>query len=338
MKVHYINILLFALPLNILLLSSQEHNQRNLKSIPQHVPITRLLCECDLYIPNYDNDPQMKYVMDNFNKQTQQRFHEYDDRMTEKRKQCKDRCDKEIQKIILKDKLEKELMDKFAILQTDIQNDAIPTCICEKSLADKVEKGCLRCGYGLGTVAPTVGLIGAVAVDQLTSVLTASAMEYATKKGIEAGIKVVIEKMKDFPGLRTMTTINWSNFIKGSNYNTVDGLMKAANAAMDSIGQTCTPDSKSISIACNAISNGKTNFSPVVTAAKEDAAAKTKSVQTTTLGEVATTSYEGYATVGYSVLAIIIIILIMVIIYLILRYRRKKKMKKKLKYIKLLEE
>ncbi|EWC90557.1 hypothetical protein PFNF54_00604, partial [Plasmodium falciparum NF54] len=125
----------------------------------------------------------MKEVMVKFSKQTQQRFHEYDERMVEKRMQCKDKCDKEIQKIILKDKMEKELMDKFATLQTDIQSDAIPTCVCEKSLADKVEKGCLRCGYGLGTVAPTVGLIGSVAVH----VWKPKALEAAIAKAIAEG-------------------------------------------------------------------------------------------------------------------------------------------------------
>ncbi|ETW43497.1 hypothetical protein PFNF135_02410 [Plasmodium falciparum NF135/5.C10] len=99
MKVHYINILLFALPLNIL-----DHIKNKLSIIIRHIPTTRLLCECDLYMPNYDNDPQIKELMDNFNKQTQQRLREYDDRMVEKRKLCKEQCDKEIQKIILKDK------------------------------------------------------------------------------------------------------------------------------------------------------------------------------------------------------------------------------------------
>ncbi|KYN92996.1 rifin, partial [Plasmodium reichenowi] len=113
MKVHYINILLFALPLNVLVKLCHVNNQRNHKSTTPHtpspIPTTRLLCECELYMPNYGNDPQMKEVINNFNKQTQQRFHEYDDRMKTARQKCKDKCDKEIQKIILKDKLEKEL-------------------------------------------------------------------------------------------------------------------------------------------------------------------------------------------------------------------------------------
>ncbi|CDO61894.1 rifin [Plasmodium reichenowi] len=127
MKVHYINILLFALPLNILV------NSHKKPRTTQKIPTTRSLCECELYAPvNYENDLQMKEVMDNFNKQTQRRFHEYDDRMVEKRKQCKERCDKESQKIILKDKLEKELTEKFTTLETKITTDDFRLCRMDK--------------------------------------------------------------------------------------------------------------------------------------------------------------------------------------------------------------
>ncbi|ETW39284.1 hypothetical protein PFTANZ_00017 [Plasmodium falciparum Tanzania (2000708)] len=132
------------------------HNTPSTKAIRTH----RTLCECEWYTPsNYDNDPEMKFVMENYNRKTSERFKEYDERMNKNRQKCKEQCDKEIQKIILKDKLEKQMEQQFSTLHTDIQRDAIPTCVCEKSLADKVEKGCLRCGYGLGTVAPTVGFI-----------------------------------------------------------------------------------------------------------------------------------------------------------------------------------
>ncbi|ETW20969.1 hypothetical protein PFFVO_00145, partial [Plasmodium falciparum Vietnam Oak-Knoll (FVO)] len=61
MKVHYINILLFALPLNILVSSKKntyiKYNTLNTKLIRAH----RTLCECELYaLSNYDNDPEMK--------------------------------------------------------------------------------------------------------------------------------------------------------------------------------------------------------------------------------------------------------------------------------------
>ncbi|ETW32018.1 hypothetical protein PFFCH_00544 [Plasmodium falciparum FCH/4] len=55
--------------------------------------------------------------------------------MNEKRQKSKEQRDKNVQKIIEKDKI-------------------------EKSLTEKVEKGCLRCGCGLGGVAASVGLFG----------------------------------------------------------------------------------------------------------------------------------------------------------------------------------
>ncbi|ETW37051.1 hypothetical protein PFTANZ_02351 [Plasmodium falciparum Tanzania (2000708)] len=61
-----------------------------------------LLCKCDLYMSNYDNDSEMKEVMQNFNKETEQRFYEYDKHMIKNRQKCKDQCDKEIQQIIFK--------------------------------------------------------------------------------------------------------------------------------------------------------------------------------------------------------------------------------------------
>ncbi|SPJ10057.1 rifin PIR protein,putative [Plasmodium sp. DRC-Itaito] len=337
MKVHYFNILLFDLPLNILV-----YNQRNHNITTFHTPkisTTRLLCECELYAPaNYDNDAEMKEVMQQFEDRTSERLREYDDRMKTTRQKCKEQCDKEMQKIILKDKLEKELMDKFVTLDTDIQSDAIPTCICEKSIATKVEKGCLRCGYGLGTVAPTVGLLGTVAINKWTSVATASAIDFATKAGIKAGIATVIAKIKEMSIFSiALQDVDWSNFITESYFRTVDGLVKAIKNAISSTGKTCEAKTADPTV-CSVLPKGEATFGPAVKAGQDAAAATTESVQTTTLGKVATTSYEGYATVGYSVLAIIIIILIMVIIYLILRRRRKKKMKKKLQYIKLLEE
>ncbi|WP_228715144.1 hypothetical protein, partial [Klebsiella pneumoniae] len=93
----------------------------------------------------------MKSVKENFNRQTSQRFEEYEERMREKRQKCKEQCDKDIQQIILKDKI-------------------------EKSLEEKVEKGCLRCGCGLGGVATSVGIFGAIAVNEWTKAATAAAV------------------------------------------------------------------------------------------------------------------------------------------------------------------
>ncbi|CZT98660.1 rifin [Plasmodium falciparum NF54] len=350
MKVHYINILLFVIPLNILI-----NDQRNHKSTTHHtlkIPITRLLCECELYTPaNYDNDPQMKEVMDNFNRQTQQRFHEYDERMVEKRMQCKDKCDKEIQKIILKDKLEKELMDKFATLHTDIQSDAIPTCVCEKSVADKMEKGCLRCGSILGAAMPEMGSIGGSLLSALSAwkpvaieAAEKAAIAKATDLATQAGMREVVLKIEQF--LKNFTEkeglVNFTSVVNKSNFKCPTALFQNAN---ELLSDSCIPDevTNRTSTFCSTIAYGeKTTFEPFAQAGattfQETLTAKTPVLQARYTAAVKT-AYGGYQTaIIASIVAIVVIVLIMVIIYKILRYRRKKKMKKKLQYIKLLEE
>ncbi|CDO61595.1 rifin [Plasmodium reichenowi] len=347
MKVHYINILLFALPLNI-----WEHNQRNHKNQTLHtpkIPITRLLCECELYAPaNYDNDPQMKEVMENFSKQTQERFEEYDEHMVEKRKRCKDKCDKEIQKIILKDKLEKELMDKFATLRTDIQSDSIPTCICEKSMADKVEKDCLRCGGVLGGgVAPSVGLLGGIGIygwikGVPEAVATKYAMYDAAFAATKAGMREVTILLKDFLLKFPEITVDLKQIVTPSSYKCGTTLLEGTKKLTQTI---CVRNEKVVMshLGCNRLDvSGTTTFNGFAEygIAKYDATLPSKIAEFKAKNIAAVnTAYEVYqTTIIASVIAIVVIILIMVIIYKILRYRRKKKMKKKLQYIKLLEE
>ncbi|CDO61828.1 rifin [Plasmodium reichenowi] len=378
MNVHYINILFFALPLNILLLSSQVYNQRNHNSTTHHttkIPTTRLLCECELYMPNYDNDPQMKEVLENFNKQTQQRFHEYDDLMVKKRQKCKDRCDKESQKIILKDKLEKELMDKFATLHTDIQSDAIPTCICEKSMADKVEKGCLRCGSILGGAMPELGSIGGSLLYALNqwkptalNAAIAAAEEFGAAAGIKAGdiqgMKTVILGLKYFKVHDTFPDI-FKSILETSHYTNVKGFASAIvkehklNCALGATNRV--KESMCLRVDINfglkeAVTGNQIGGPPaseipkiiddIVGGAKgaaeakaaKVAAAKKAAFETAQEKAIETTFMGNQTAIIASIVAIVVIVLIMVIIYLILRYRRKKKMKKKLQYIKLLEE
>ncbi|KOB85214.1 rifin [Plasmodium falciparum Dd2] len=377
MKIHYINILLFELPLNILV-----YNQRNYYITPRHTETNRSLCECELYAPsNYDNDPEMKAVMQDFDRQTSQRFEEYNERLLENKQKCKEQCDKEIQKIILKDKLEKELTEKFATLQTDIQSDAIPTCICEKSLADKVEKGCLKCGGVLGGgIAPTFGLIGSVAINMWKTTEIAAVIAAAEKAGalageavrIPAAIEAVISGIKSKFSIDTLGGEALKSFITAQKYNKVALISQSIHMEYSS----CLP-SVSVSGAgsppllvpgankpiCRTV--GKlyldqgnvlnqsllpgyiqNDVEKIVTGAKTtaDAAAKT-TAERITEGAIKTNTAEVNATYAScqtviiaSVVAILVIVLVMIIIYLILRYRRKKKMKKKLQYIKLLKE
>ncbi|SPJ08443.1 PIR protein, putative [Plasmodium sp. DRC-Itaito] len=352
MKVHYTNILLFAVPLNTLVNDQSNYN------IPKRTPNSQLtkshrsLFECDLYMAaNYDNDPQMKDVMVNFNKQTQQRFHEYDNRMKEKRKECKDQCDKESQKIILKDKLEKELMDKFATLDTDIQNDAIPTCICEKSIADKVEKGCLRCGGILGAAMPELGAMGAIALYTLSQWQTkaiaaakAASITEATDLATQEGMKAVISKIKvwsidfiDEPGY-----VDFTSVVSKLNFKCPTALHKSAMELASSKSCNFAGPERG-TVFCNTVRIEGTNMFNSYAEAGAQVYEKTLASQTTVLQEAkmgaVEAKYAFWQTANIApIIAIVVIVLIMVIIYLILRRRRKTKMKKKFQYIKLLEE
>ncbi|SOV83928.1 rifin PIR protein, putative [Plasmodium reichenowi] len=289
MKLHYTKILLFALPLNIL-----AHNQRNHKSTTHHtpkIPTTRLLCECELYMPNYDKDPEMKVVMENFNKQTQQRFHEYDERMKTTRHKCKDKCDKKIQKIILKDKLEKELMDKFATLHTDIQSGELPECTCKKSMVDNMEKGCLRCAGVLGGgVMPGMGLVGgsllgAISVLQPQAIISAQAAalaeatDLATKAGIEA-VKLAINAWnKNFYYYKEF--VDFTSVVSKLNFKSATALHESAMALASSKSCDFTAPGRT-PVFCNTIENGeKYTFGPFAEAGTTayDAEFATKSIE-----------------------------------------------------------
>ncbi|SOV78338.1 rifin PIR protein, putative [Plasmodium reichenowi] len=347
MKVHYFNILLFALPLNILV---NTHKKNTFST--HHTKNYRSLFECDLYMPaNYDNDPQMKEVMENFNKQTQERFHEYDDRMKTNRQKCKDKCDKEIQNIILTDKLEKQMAQQLTTLETKIDTNDIPTCVCEKSMADKVEKGCLRCGYGLGTVAPNVGLLGGIGIYVLNAwkplAITAAkdaAKDAATALATQEGMKAVILKIEK---LRTLFKpdegfVNLISIVKESTYKESPALVESARKV---IGKACKNESgRMTSFYTTTIHSGSGEYymgniaNVGATKFEETLTAETPILQARYTAAV-DAKYGVWHTANIApIIAIVVIVLIMVIIYLILHYRRKKKMKKKLQYIKLLEE
>ncbi|ETW32568.1 hypothetical protein PFFCH_00001 [Plasmodium falciparum FCH/4] len=165
------------------------------------------------------------------------------------------------------------------------------------------------------------------------------AIKAAEQAVIDAGVNAVIVKIKNVSAFVDLKNVSWTNFINGSNYNSVDGLVNAVTAAINSTGQKCPAYTGKIGRACNAISaNSNGWFGPVVTAGDEAAMAKAASVKATELGNVTAESTYLYSAIGYSVLVILIILLIMVIIYLILRYRRKKKMNKKVQYTKLLNQ
>ncbi|KOB84772.1 hypothetical protein PFDG_00090 [Plasmodium falciparum Dd2] len=343
----------------------------------RHIPTSRsrVLSECDIYTSIYDNDEDMKSVKENFDRQTSQRFEEYEERMNEKRQKCREQCDKEIQKIILKDKLEKELMDKFATLQTDIQNDAIPTCVCEKSLADKTEKFCLNCGVQLGggvlQASGLLGGIGQLGLDAWKAAALVTAKELAAEAGAAAGIKaadiaganVLVEVIKLAFRIDISGSGSLGSFIKGKTYTQTALISEFINSQYKtkcfSLSVAAEADQPFCSIIQRAsLAQGNiaaedssyaaivAEVNRIVTKATSTAekASKTAIERVTTsftsknTGAVNVTYASSQTAIIASIVAILIIVLIMVIIYLILRYRRKKKMKKKLAYIKLIKE
>ncbi|ETW28780.1 hypothetical protein PFFCH_03798 [Plasmodium falciparum FCH/4] len=338
MKVHYINILLFALPLNILV------NTHKKPRTAQKIPTTRLLCDCELYSPtNYDSDPEMKRVMQQFVDRTTQRFHEYDERMKTTRQKCKEQCDKEIQKIILKDKMEKQMAQQLTTLETKITTEDIPTCICEKSLADKTENFCLNCGKNMTAIAPWWGLICGAGYAGWSHYVPFAISKAAT----DAGMKVVIHVLKTLR-VEKVTAVTLKE-ISSIDYFTE--VAKLTDVIYKELEATCAVMSSSTSHGaisagtCMIVQNGTGRVVPaeqIVSGASKQIVQKAtdtaKAAKQIEAAKYTSTTSSLTTAITASIIAIVVIVLIMVIIYLILRYRRKKKMKKKLRYIKLLEE
>ncbi|EUT92165.1 hypothetical protein PFAG_00305 [Plasmodium falciparum Santa Lucia] len=377
MKLHYTKILLFFFPLNVLLTSYHANNNKNKPSITQrHTPryTSRVLSECDLYMSSNDNDPDMKSVKKNFDRQTSQRLREYDERLQDKRQKCKEQCDKDIQKIILKDKLEKQMAQQLTTLETKIDTNDIPTCICEKTMADKTEKFCLNCGVNVGggvTLSSGVlGGIGAVAVNAWKDAALEAAIDFATKAGAAKGLaegnahgmKIVISFLKQW-GVDELIPEIYKTFVATNRYadvttiagdiikkhglNCADSLLK--NPAMcKKIGiqfgltnpKTLGPIGRPAPQAIPKMISGLVEQADLAakTVAKNTAKEVTAEITEQQTALIESGFNSSITSINASIVAIVVIVLIMVIIYLILRYRRKKKMKKKLQYIKLLDE
>ncbi|SPJ08680.1 rifin PIR protein, putative [Plasmodium sp. DRC-Itaito] len=318
MKLNYSKILLIAFPLNILVTSYQAHNTNKPYITPHHTETNRSLCECDTQSSNYDKDTGMKNVMQQFEDRTSQRFEEYKERLKDKRQKRKEEREKNIQKIIEEDKR-------------------------EKSLSERVEKGCLRCGCGLGGVAASVGVFGGLGVYGSEMAATAVAAKAAgIKKGIEVGLFQVIEEVKQLlpgwegkiPEMKVLETL--TEGISGDNLTLYD-MFKCINSNIK--GQGGAGIHSDFSYAVNTIAGYTPERFNAMTQVSANAVA---SAFEKGKGDAIIATHAEYAhlysAIGYSVLAILIIVLVMIIIYLVLRYRRKKKMNKKAEYTKLLNQ
>nr|SPJ13414.1 rifin PIR protein, putative [Plasmodium sp. DRC-Itaito] len=321
MKLYFSNILLFVIRLNILVTSYQAHNTNKPYITPHHTQTNRSLCECDTQSSNYDKDTGMKSVMEQFVARTSQRFQEYKERMKEKRQKRKEERDKNIQTIIEKDKM-------------------------EKSLADKMEKGCLKCGCALGGVAASVGVFGGLGIygskTAAWAAITKAAKAAGIEKGLEEGLKGVIAiagmsldgQEAPIPTVEILQPLTTS--ISGDNI-TFRGIFECIKSNIKE--QLDANVYENFILAVDKIAENQLSDFNAMT--EVPAKAVTKAVTKGEADAIAAAHAEYghlYSAIGYSVLAILIIVLIMIIIYLVLRYRRKKKMKKKDQYTKLLNQ
>ncbi|SOV84108.1 rifin PIR protein, putative [Plasmodium reichenowi] len=305
--------------------NNMVYNKNNEPYVTTHhktIYTSRVLSEGDTQSSNYDNDPQMRKVMNNFNRQTSQRFEEYEERVKEKRQKRKEERDKNIQKIIEKDEM-------------------------EKSLAQKIEKGCLRCGCGLGGVAASVGIFGAVAVNELIKAALTAALAAAKDAGIVAGkivgdfhgMNIVIEGLRALNAHKLIPE-TYKSFVATKSYTQVKEL---TSSLLEKYNSTCTRVKNSCPVSIERVPNlleGALEKATKSAKAAADIATNdaTEAAIETSKKAIEAASYNSYSAIGYSVLAILIIVLVMIIIYLVLRYRRKKKMKKKSQYTKLLNQ
>ncbi|ETW51548.1 hypothetical protein PFMALIP_00386 [Plasmodium falciparum MaliPS096_E11] len=345
--IYICNSLLFKLIYNIHNYYKYAHN-KNKAYITTHTPTptSRVLSECDLYMPNYDKDPDMKSVKENFDRQTSQRFEEYEERMREKRQKCKEQCDKDIQQIILKDKI-------------------------EKSLEEKVEKGCLRCGCGLGGVATSVGLFGGLGIYGWKTAATTAAMAEGAAKGavaaeaarIPAAIDAVIKGIETKFGVSTDGLQGFKSLFTANTYNNVTKIARAINKQYKP-SSCIIPDPGADKSICPWVMEkylpaqnipemtrgGALSMNDVIETAVKSIVLEAETVAETAAEKATEEAIKNSIAVVdakyvicqnaiiASVGALLIIVLVMIIIYLVLRYRRKNKMNKKAHYTKLLNE
>ncbi|SOV83924.1 rifin PIR protein, putative [Plasmodium reichenowi] len=319
MKLHCSKILLFFFPLNILVTTYHAHNKNKPSITPHHTPIytSRVLSEKDIESSIYDKDADIKSVKEIFDRKTSQRFEEYDERMKDKRQKRKEQRNKNIEQIIEKDKM-------------------------DKSLTEKIEKGCLRCGCALGGVAASVGLFGGLGIyGSKTAALAA-----ATDAGIKAGLKVGLDKVTEIvtqsvyfanpkiPPINVLETLTTG--ISGDNVTLHDIIKCISSNINGELYNRYEPFFQTVkTMAQQTLLVFNKGYNEQASAAVASAVEEGKAGVLTQAGNATSTLTTAITS---TVVTIVVIVLILVIIYLILRYRRKKKMNKKAQYTKLLNE
>ncbi|ETW41642.1 hypothetical protein PFNF135_03797 [Plasmodium falciparum NF135/5.C10] len=190
-------------------------------------------------------------------------------------------------------------------------------------MADKVEKGCLRCGGILGAAVPELGLIGGTVVYD-------AAVNAATK----AGMKAALDGLIGVPGLELLLQEKFTELVTTTNFQCPNALMGLVQNVKNTY---CVDDALTTKLFCFFNPNPDRNAIWYATTVREAAEEGTRAYATKFIAEASPNTFLTNPYVAASI-AIMIIVAIILVIYLILRCRRKHKMKKKLQYIKLLKE
>ncbi|ETW51045.1 hypothetical protein PFMALIP_00910 [Plasmodium falciparum MaliPS096_E11] len=190
------------------------------------------------------------------------------------------------------------------------------------SVADKIEKTCLKYGGALGGgVMPGLGLIGGNSVYILAN--------YET---INAFIAKTIEELKGISGITKLFGAKISQFVTPAVFRKPMSLVTTILSEKEKL---CLCAANKNELLCGGVNP---NVPETLPQKIEVAVNEVLSSVNDTWATATTPTTFFTNPIILSAIAILVIVIIMVIIYLILRYRRKQKMKKKLQYIKLLKE
>ncbi|ETW43941.1 hypothetical protein PFNF135_01700, partial [Plasmodium falciparum NF135/5.C10] len=235
------------------------------------------------------------------------------------------------------------LNEKFSLLHTDIQSDDIPTCICEKSLADKTEKFCLNCGVQLGggvlQASGLLGGIGQLGLDAWKAAALVTAKKLAAEAGAAAGLKagdalgmkIVIKGLKALK-VDTLKSGIYKTFVTTKRYSEVTGLVDIIDTEMNKVCSVTYVGDQSICAVRNALGvipkpggtmvNQKDAITNVVTdfvdkaklSADTEAANVIKATSSKIIAKQTTAINSTYASYEITIIASIIAILIIVLI------------------------
>ncbi|ETW57342.1 hypothetical protein PFUGPA_00654 [Plasmodium falciparum Palo Alto/Uganda] len=291
----------------------------------------------------------MKEIMHDFDRQTSQRFEEYNERAAAGIVEGIKIAIKGIKGAFDIDFLSGKTFEEVITGKTFNNSAFVVDKILQEyntmCVSTNAYQGKLFCNYG-SMFGENVDNITAISANAKRAVIKAG--EAAAKTTTETTKVLTAEKTGEVTNFLSGKTL--AEVITGKTFNNstffVDKILQEYNTMCVS---STTYQGKLI---CSLRSLTRWNVEPTTVisanakqaainagkAAERVTAETTKALTAEKTGEVTSTSAIFSNPMVISFIVVVIIVIILLIIYLILRYRRKKKMKRKLQYIKLLKE